>query len=113
MSAHAYATIMGSEHWETYVVKIVELHGEVPIVTVKCGVYFVTGFIRGFQYGIVTKSDQVLPMVFARTHWWSEELPILEARHEDPGVINKCKVHYQLAFIHGFKHGKEAVEFHL
>ena len=108
MSIRAYSMKMGSAHWETYVVKIVLLHGEDPLVTEKCGVHFVGGFIFGFKYGVASETDAAAITDFARAYWQNSVEPKLKAEGTHPEVIRKCMVHYVLAFIHGFKHGLEA-----
>ena len=113
MSVEDHAKVLASQHWKTYVVKILELHGEDPIVTEKCGFYFLKGFMLGFYYGSKVNSDEVEPIILACAYWWNLEFPIVESCGFDEDVIGKCMVHYRLAFVHGFKHGKEAVEFHL
>ena len=46
----------------------------------------------------------------AREHWESYVKKIVEAHEPDSSVVEKVGVHYILTFIHGFKHGVEAVE---
>ena len=43
----------------------------------------------------------------ATTHWETYVKKIVELHESDPSVVEKCGVHYILAFIHGYKHGVE------
>lgn len=46
----------------------------------------------------------------AREHWETYVKKIVEIHESDPSVVTKVGVHYILTFIHGFKHGVEAIE---
>ena len=110
MSVRASANGLAFAHWDTFVSIIIELHGEENNVREKCGIYFRKGFILGFEYGVSTKEGD--NRVLQEIHWKTEKA-VMTNRGEEPEVIRKCGVHHRLAFIHGFKHGREARELFL
>ena len=101
------SSVLASTHWDTYVKIILEAHGEHPNSIEKCGDFYHRGFIIGFGWGnreFTNKMDQDnMPFQL-----WGIEFRKLDHTLEDFFQIRKYEVHYITAFIHGFKHGKEA-----
>ena len=87
--------------------KILEAHGEDPVTTIQCGVYYRLGFTHRFRYE-ADESEYVDPIDLASKQWYNNVKTGLDDHDEDPVVTAKCGVHYRLAFIHGIKHRKEA-----
>jgi len=108
MSEKVDLLVLVSKHWYTFVKKILDAHGEDPVVTAKCGEYYHLGFTQGFKYVNAAESEEIDPVAIASKEWCNNLKPELDAHGEDPVVIAKCEVHYHLAFIHGFKHGVES-----
>ncbi len=102
------SSVLTSQHWDTYVIKILEVHGEHPNVIEKCGHHYRLGFIDGFKYGKESEGEEVDSRALASKQWELHFRKILEGFGEEPDLIRKCGVHYRLAFIHGFKHGVES-----
>ncbi len=38
-------------HWDTYVKKVLETHGEDADVVRKCGFHYVSAFVHGYKHG--------------------------------------------------------------
>lgn len=100
--------VLASTHWDTFVKKILEAHGEDPDIIEKCGDYYILGFTYGFNYVKAAESEEIDPIALASNEWYTNVKPELDANGEDPVVTAKCGVHWRLAFIHGIKHRKEA-----
>ena len=100
--------ILASKHWDTFVKKILEAHGEDPDIIEKCGKYYHLGFTDGFNYVTAPDSEEIDPITLASAHWYTIVKPELDNHGEDPVVTAKCGIHYRLAFIHGLKHREEA-----
>ncbi len=103
------SSVLASQHWDTYVIKILEVHGEHPNVIEKCGLHYRLGFIAGFKYGRESEGEEVDSRALASKQWELHEIKILEGLGEEPDLIRKFGVHYRLAFIHGLKHREEAM----
>ncbi len=104
MSVRSTGNRLALAHWDTFVSIIIELHGEENNVREKCGIFFRKGFLLGFEYGFSTEEGE--NRLLQEIHWRTEKA-VMDNRGDDPELIRKYGVHHRLAFIHGFKHGRE------
>jgi len=101
------SSVLASQHWDTFVKKILEAHGEDPDIIEKCGEYYHLGFTDGFSYEMA-EGEEIDPIDLVSKKWYTNVKPELDTQGEDPVVTAKCGIHYRLAFIHGLKHREEA-----